>query len=94
MVKHAAKKEEPLLTAAERVERAFTKITAGQQFREELCKWLVRIRTHLVVGLSIDKDDFENVPVLFDAGGWKPADRAIEGELEGLLHQINAALAA
>ncbi len=49
MVKHAAKEEEPLLTAAERVERAFAKITAGQQFTEEQQKWLDRIRAHLVV---------------------------------------------
>ncbi len=35
MVKHAAKDEEPLLTAAERVERALTRITQGQAFSEE-----------------------------------------------------------
>src|SRR5262249_10922307 len=60
MVKHAAKEEEPLLTAAERVERAFAKITTGRQFTEEQKKWLGRIRAHLVVSLSIDREDFEN----------------------------------
>src|SRR5207253_6489870 len=76
MVKHAAKEEEPLLTAAERVERAFDTITAGRQFTEEQEKWLERIRAHSVVSLSVSQADFEEIPVLVDAGGWKPADRA------------------
>jgi type I restriction enzyme R subunit len=94
MVKHAAREEEPLLTAPERVERAFAKITARRQFTEEQQKWLDRIRAHLVVSLSIDREDFENVPVLLDPGGWRPADRAFGGQLEALLHQLNEALAA
>ena len=94
MVKHAAKNEEPLLTAPERVDCAFAKITVGRPFTEEQRKWLDRIRAHLVVGLSIDRADFENVPVLLDAGGWKPADRVFSGGLEELLRQINQALAA
>ena len=32
MVKHAARDAEPLLTAAERVERAFAQLTAGRSF--------------------------------------------------------------
>jgi type I restriction enzyme, R subunit len=94
MVKHAAREEEPLLTASERVERAFVRITAGRQFAEDQQKWLDRIRAHLVVSLSIDRDDFDNVPVLLDPGGWKPADRAFDGQLEKLLCEINTALAA
>jgi type I restriction enzyme R subunit len=94
MVKHAAREEEPLLTAAERVERAFARVTAGLQFTEEQQKWLERIRAHLVVSLSIDREDFDNVPVLLDAGGWKPADRAFNDRLEGFLQALNEALAA
>jgi hypothetical protein len=48
----------------------------------------------LIVGLSIDREDFDNVPVLLDSGGWRPADRAFRGRLEELLDQINEALAA
>jgi type I restriction enzyme R subunit len=93
MVKHAAKEEEPLLTAQERVERAVNKITTGRQFTDEQQKWLGRIRSHLVTNLCIGRDDFENVPVLLDAGGWRPADRIFNGKLESLLHEINQALA-
>jgi type I restriction enzyme R subunit len=94
MVKHAAKEVEPLLTAQERVEKAFAKITAGRHFTDPQQKWLDRIRAHLVVGLSISREDFEIVPVLLDPGGWKPADRAFDGKLEQLLGELNAALAA
>jgi type I restriction enzyme, R subunit len=94
MIKHAAREQEPLLTASERVDRAFLKITAGREFTEEQAKWLERIRAHLVVSLSIDLEDFEVVPVLLDAGGWKRADSVFVGGLPLLLKQINEALAA
>ena len=35
MVKHAAKDQKPLLTTAQRVDRAFTKLTAGRLFTPE-----------------------------------------------------------
>jgi len=94
MVKHAAKDEEPLFTASERVERAFAKITLGRTFTEEQRKWLNRIRAHLVMSLSIDREDFENVPVLLDAGGWKSADRDFRGTLQSLIDRLNEAMAA
>jgi type I restriction enzyme R subunit len=94
MVKHAAKEEEPLLTAAERVERAFDKITTGRLFTVEQQKWLERIKAHLAVSLSIGREDFENVPILLDPGGWRPADRAFGGKLEEFINDLNAAMAA
>ena len=94
MVKHAARDEEPLTTAAERVERAFARIRQGQQFTEEQEEWLDRIRAHMTENLSIDRDDFEAIPVLAAAGGWKPADRAFAGKLDRLLKALNEAVAA
>src|SRR5712691_2778821 len=48
MVKHAADEQEPLLTAGERVERAFRKLLAGQTFSQEQQLWLDRIRAHMI----------------------------------------------
>ncbi len=95
MVKHAADEEAPLLTAAERVERAFEKITEGKTFAEDQQRWLDRIREHLRANLSIDREDFELVPVLSDAGGW-PVARKVFGkdELESLIVNLNEAIAA
>jgi type I restriction enzyme R subunit len=95
MVKHAAHEEAPLLTATERVELAVDKITAGMTFTPDQQRWLDRIREHLRENLSIDREDFELVPVLSDAGGW-PVARRIFGEqqLEALIANLNEAIAA
>src|SRR5205823_5152856 len=61
MVKHAADDQNPLLTASERVERAFQKVTAGLAYSPEQQRWRDRIREHLRENLSIDKEDFEDL---------------------------------
>jgi type I restriction enzyme R subunit len=95
MVKHAADQEAPLLTASERVERAFTKVTAGKTFTADEQKWLDRIREHLRENLSIDREDFEVVPVFADFGGWGGARKAFgEPKLDALLAEFNVAIAA
>lgn len=94
MVKHAANADEQLLTAAERVSRALAKLTADKSFTADQSKWLERIREHLVANLSIDKTDFDEVPVLSDAGGWGRANKVFDGNLGDLLAAMNEALAA
>ena len=94
MVKHAADEEEPLLTAEERVHRAFDKVSTGRSFTPAQAQWLERIRQHLVANLSIGREDFEDIPILNDAGGWGSASRAFGGELEKLVEELNAAMAA
>jgi type I restriction enzyme, R subunit len=93
MVKHAAKDEEPLLSAPERVDRALKRLAIGHKFTPEQQQWLERIRSHLVENLSISRDDFDVVPILSNPGGWKPADRAFGGELQSMLSEINEAVA-
>jgi type I restriction enzyme R subunit len=94
MVKHASRDQEPLLTAEERVARAFDRVMRGQEFVPEQQRWLARIREHLIANLSIDKDDFENVPVLQSAGGWGNANRTFRGKLLPFLNAFNEAIAA
>jgi type I restriction enzyme R subunit len=95
MVKHAANEEALLLTAAERVEKAFTKITTAQTFTPEQTKWLDRIRDHVRQNLSIEREDFELMPVLADAGGWGAIRRAFgDVRLDALIQELNEAIAA
>jgi type I restriction enzyme R subunit len=94
MVKHAAREQEPLFTASERVHRAFETVTAGKQFSDEQQKWLERIRHHLVENLSIDRNDFENVPVFTRFGGWGRANKTFNNQLDNLLNELNEAIAA
>src|SRR6266851_2238232 len=94
MVKHAANQQNPLLNAAERVERAFKGIIASDSFTPEQLKWLERIRTHLQENLSIDEEDFESQPVFADFGGWGNASKVFRGRLPVLIKEINGAIAA
>jgi type I restriction enzyme R subunit len=93
-VKHAAKESEPLLTAAERVGKAFDKLAAGKTFTAVQQAWLDRIRGHLVANLTIEQGDFDAIPVLSDPGGWGAANRVFDGKLEELVQALNEALAA
>jgi type I restriction enzyme R subunit len=94
MVKHAAREQEPLLTAEERVNRAIGKVTAGIVLTPAQQDWLGRIREHMVVNLSIDRQDFDQSPVLSRAGGWIPADHAFGGKLRPIIESLNEAVAA
>jgi type I restriction enzyme R subunit len=94
MVKHAAREQEPLYTAEERVRQAFDKLTSGKNFNEEQSKWLERIREHLIANLSIDKDDFDVVPIFTHFGGWGRANRAFNNGLDGIIRNLNEAIAA
>lgn len=94
MVKHAADAGAPLLTAAERVDQALTRVTSGKTFTEEQRAWLDRIRQHLHDNLSIDEDDFAVVPELEREGGWGAFRRAFGSDVDQLLHDLNEGLAA
>jgi type I restriction enzyme R subunit len=94
MVKHAADEQNPLLTASERVERAFQKVTAGQTFIPEEQQWLDRIREHLRENLSIDKDDFEELPIFNRYGGWGKVYQVLGPTLPELIKQLNREIAA
>jgi len=94
MVKHAADEQEPLYTPAERVRLAVAKISAGKAFTAEQLQWLERIEAHLTENLTIDKDDFNAVPVLSLAGGWGRANKVFAGKLPQMIQQLNEAIAS
>ena len=94
MVKHAAHEEEPLFTAEERVKNAFDRLTEGKSFTADQLQWLERIREHLIANLSIDKDDFEVVPIFTHFGGWGRANRVFNNQLDDIIRDLNEAIAA
>lgn len=94
MVKHAARDQEKLLTAQERVAQAFERLTAGKTFTVAQQAWLDRIRAHLIENLSIDRGDFDEMPVFTRHGGWTKADKDFGGELIQFLRKVNEAVAA
>jgi len=94
MVKRAASETSPLLTAEERVNAAVATVSSGRSLTEEQNRWMEYIRQHLVQNLSIEPDDFDNIPVLADRGGWGKANRTFDGHLAELLDELNKELVA
>ena len=94
MVKHAANESAPLYTAEERVDAALARLSGSRSFSAEEARWVSRIREHLVANLTIDKDDFEFVPILARDGGWVVANKAFDGKLAPFLRELNGAIAA
>lgn len=94
MVKKAAKESSPLFTAEERVQQAIDRISLGRQFTDEQVKWLDHIRQHLIANLSIDREDFDNVPALANPGGWGRANRVFEWKLSELMADLNREVVA
>ncbi len=94
MVKKGAKESSPLFTAEERVDQAIQRISLGRQFSDEQVKWLDHIRQHLIANLSIDREDFETVPVLSNRGGWGRANSVFEGKLTQLVADLNREVVA
>jgi len=94
MVKHAAKEQEPILTAEERVDKAMKKVTTGEKFNDEQKKWLGFIREHLIKNLTIDMDDLKYMPIFEQRGGLGEAQKVFDKELAAFLAEINAAVAA
>ncbi|HSH61236.1 MAG TPA: DEAD/DEAH box helicase family protein [Acidimicrobiales bacterium] len=94
MIKHAANRESPLLTAEERVDVAIAAFSEGQALGEEQQEWLSRIRSHLVENLTVDEDDFKVVPILSRHGGWGRANKAFGGKLREMLEGLNERIAA
>ena len=94
MVKHAVRVEEPIYSAEERVDRALRTVTDGKAFTEEQVKWLGYIREHLIENLTIDVEDFDNIPVFERHGGKAKANKVFDNELERLIADINFSIAA
>lgn len=94
MVKKAAKESSPLFTAEERVQQAIDRISLGRPFTNEQVRWLDYIRQHLIANLSIDREDFDTVPVLSSQGGWGRANRVFDGRLPDIVADLNREVVA
>lgn len=94
MVKHAARSQEDILTAEERVERAVSKLTEKHSFDETQLKWIGFIRDHLIKNLTIDIEDFNIIPLFERQGGLGKARKVFGGRLEEIIGEINYLVAA
>ncbi|MHB8894945.1 MAG: type I restriction endonuclease subunit R [Candidatus Geothermincolia bacterium] len=94
MVKHAARSEERILTAPERVEVAMARIRLSHTFTKEQLQWLGFIEQHLIENLSIDTTDLETQPIFDARGGIGRAKILFGSQLPLLIEELNLSLAA
>jgi type I restriction enzyme R subunit len=94
MVKRAAENSSSLYNAEERVQRAMDRVISRLSLTDDQAKWMDYIRGHLTANLSIDRDDFENVPVLSNRGGWGRANQVFDGKLAVVIADLNRELVA
>ncbi len=94
MVRHAAEGGE-LLTPERRVDRALMKLRSGRAFNQEQERWLALIRQHLIQNLLMEKEDLDTLPIFTREGSsWSRLNKVFEGNLESIVGEINAAIAA
>lgn len=92
MVKHAAK-DEPLLSAKERIDLAMDKVLGSHEVNSKQEKWLELIRLHLVENLTIEPQDFDEMPVFLNLGGsFKRVNDDFDGKLMPFIEQLNATI--
>lgn len=94
MVKRAAQASASLLTADERVHAAVHAVSSNRALSPDQAKWLDYIRQHLVKNLTIDREDFDDLPIFSNRGGWGRANTTFDNQLTGLLADLNRELVA
>ncbi|MBC8333073.1 MAG: DEAD/DEAH box helicase family protein [Anaerolineae bacterium] len=96
LVRFALEQSETLepfpLTVAERY-RAWLvdQLNAGRQFSPEQLEWLEMIRTHIAASVTIEMDDFEEVP-FNQKGGAVKVYQLFGDELDGILDELTQVL--
>lgn len=103
LVRHAIDPESPLRpiglgTTKKWVEEQFTERlseqeTAGDEFTESRCGWLLAIKDHIASSLMIEQDDFEYAP-FNQFGGIGRAYELFGDELTRIMEELNTRLAA
>ena len=98
IVKHEIEPEEPLVPVRDQVEVRYKdwlleKEALGISFTEEQKAWLDAIKDHIATALSIEVEDFQQVP-FSQKGGLGKADQLFGAELPTLLDELNGRLAA
>jgi type I restriction enzyme R subunit len=98
LVRFALEQQPVLAPFAESVKGRFDewltdKANSGVVFQPEQLAWLNLIRDHIATSLSIEPDDLELSP-FSQRGGLGKAHQLFGGQLNGLLEELNNALAA
>ncbi|MCS5696954.1 type I restriction endonuclease subunit R [Desulfofundulus thermocisternus] len=98
IVRHALYPDQPLIPIAQTVEERYQQWLAEQEasgivFTPEQRKWLDAIKDHIATSLSIDQEDFEEVP-FNQMGGLGRVYQLFGDRLPEIIQELNERLAA
>jgi type I restriction enzyme R subunit len=93
MIKHADKKE-PLLSVNERIDKAIEKVFGDKILDSAQQEWITYIKEHLITNLTLEEDDFNDMPVFENHGGLGRFRKLFKDDYKVLITEINAAIAA
>jgi type I restriction enzyme R subunit len=93
MIKHAVSEEEPLLSINERIDRVINKVFSNIDLTLDHLKWVEHIKEHLKENLTIDEEDFKELPVFTGHGGWRKFKILFGEESKTIIKEINKAIA-
>lgn len=93
MIKHADNKE-PLLSVNERIDKAIEKVFGDKILDSAQQEWISYIKEHLITNLTLEEDDFNDMPVFENHGGLGRFKKLFKDEYKVLINEINAAIAA
>ena len=98
VVRHAIAPEQPLIPVAMTIEERYQQWLAEQEvsgnaFTPEQRKWLDAIKDHIANSLSIEQDDFDDVP-FNQMGGLGKVYQLFGDKLLTIIQQLNERLAA
>lgn len=94
IVRHALHPDEPLVPVAEVIEVRYREWLAEQvPFTPEQLDWLDAIKNHIATSLSIEQDDFVEMPFA-QKGGLGRVYQLFGDRLPSLLDELNDRLAA
>jgi len=93
MIKHAVYEEEPLLSINERIDRVINKVFSNIDLSLDHLKWVEHIKEHLKENLTIDEEDFKELPVFTGHGGWRKFKILFGEESKTIIREINKAIA-
>jgi type I restriction enzyme R subunit len=93
MIRHADKKE-PLLSINERIDKAIDKVFGDKILDSAQQAWITYIKEHLMTNLTLEEEDFNDMPVFETHGGLGRFKKLFKDDFKVLITEINAAIAA
>lgn len=94
MIKHANKTKEPLLSINERIDKAIDKVFGNSILDSAQQEWINYIKEHLLTNLTLEEEDFNEMPVFESHGGLGRFKKLFREDYKNLITEINTAIAA